>query len=70
MRRAMQGKELDLVVGLDHEKPIEKDGAEIMLWELEKCYKKESRIHKLGKLKEFYNKEGSRGEYGRLCKEI
>ena len=45
----------EVVVGLKNEKMMEKEGAYMLLWELEKCFKKGSRIHKLGKLKGFYN---------------
>ena len=54
MRRVMQGKALDLVVWLDQEKLMKMEGTEMLLRELEKGHKV-SRIHKLGKLKEFYN---------------
>ena len=35
-RRAMQGKELDVVVWLDQEKLVEKEGAKMLLQELKK----------------------------------
>ena len=51
----MRGKALDVVVGLEQEKLMERTSVEMLLRELEKCYQKESRVYKLSKLKEFYN---------------
>ena len=46
---------MDVVVGLEQEKLMERTGVEILLRELKKYYQKESRVNKLSKLKEFYN---------------
>ena len=55
MRSEMRDKALDVVVGLEQEKLMERTGVEILLRELKKYYQKESRVNKLSKLKEFYN---------------
>ena len=51
----MRGKALDVVVGLEQGKLMERTGVEMLLRELEKYYQKGSRVYKLSKLKEFYN---------------
>ena len=55
MRSTMRGKALDVVVGLEQQKLLERTGVEILLRKFEKYYQKESRVYKLSKLKEFYN---------------
>ena len=74
MRSTMRGKALDVVVGLEQQKLLERTGVEMLLRKFEKYYQKESRVYKFSKLKEFYNirrePEEKRQEYIRRYERV
>ena len=53
MRWVMQGKALEIVIGMDREELREKEGPAMLLSELEKYYKNDKGVHKR-KVKEYY----------------